>query len=62
MASRIIPAMESSRFARALDQSYRKLYRLAVRRVDDGRNTLSPETTAPLVYLAQTDLITACQL
>ncbi len=46
--------MEPHAFAHEFGQLYRELYRLAVRQVDDGREPLSPETTALLLHLAQT--------
>jgi DNA-binding MarR family transcriptional regulator len=46
--------MDSQDFARQFGALYRELYRLAVRRVDDGREVLSAETTALLLHLSQT--------
>ncbi|MEK8031769.1 MarR family winged helix-turn-helix transcriptional regulator [Ideonella sp. DXS29W] len=45
--------MDEQRFARQFGALYRELYRVAVRRIDDGRDKLSPETTALLLHLAQ---------
>lgn len=45
--------MESPQFAHEFGQLYREVYRVAVRRVSDGREPLSPETTALLLHLAQ---------
>lgn len=46
--------MDPEDFAQQFGQLYRELYRHAVRRVDDGRESLSAETTALLAHLAQT--------
>lgn len=45
--------MESPQFADEFGRLYREVYRMAVRRIDDGRDTLSPETTALLSHVAQ---------
>ena len=45
--------MDEQAFAREFVGLYRELYRVAVRRVDDGRERLSAETTALLLHLAQ---------
>lgn len=45
--------MDEQAFARQFGALYRELYRVAVRRIDDGRDKLSPETTALLLHLAQ---------
>jgi len=49
-------------FAQAFGQLYRELYRLAVRRIADGREQLSPETTALLVHLAQAGPLTLSEM
>lgn len=54
--------MESDEFARQFSQLYRELYRLAVRRIDSGRERLSPETTALLLHLAQGGPMTLSEL
>lgn len=46
--------MDSQDFAREFGELYRELYRLAVRRVEDGRDVLSAETTALFLHLSQT--------
>jgi len=38
--------MESPQFADEFGRLYRKVYRVAVRRISDGREALSAETTA----------------
>lgn len=45
--------MDEQAFAREFGALYRELYRVAVRRVDDGRERLSAETTTLLLHLAQ---------
>lgn len=45
--------MESPQFADAFGHLYREVYRVAVRRIGDGREALSAETTALLSHLAQ---------
>jgi DNA-binding MarR family transcriptional regulator len=54
--------MDSQDFARDFGALYRELYRLAVRRVDDGREVLSAETTALLLHLSQTGPQTLSEL
>lgn len=54
--------MDSQDFAREFGALYRELYRLAVRRVDDGREVLSAETTALLLHLSQTGPQTLSEL
>jgi len=45
--------MDAPTFAAQFGELYRELYRLAVRRVEDGRSVMSAETTALLLHLAQ---------
>ena len=45
--------MDEKGFAREFGALYRELYRVAVRRVDDGRERMSAETTTLLLHLAQ---------
>jgi DNA-binding MarR family transcriptional regulator len=45
--------MESPQFADEFGRLYREVYRVAVRRISDGREALSAETTALLSHLAQ---------
>jgi hypothetical protein len=54
--------MDAPDFAQQFGQLYRELYRLAVRRVSDGREPLSAETTALLLHLAQTGPMSLSQL
>lgn len=54
--------MESQRFAQAFGHSYRELYRVAVRHVEDGRDRPSPETTALLMHLAQAGPMTLSEM
>lgn len=54
--------MESQRFAQAFGRSYRELYRVAVRHVEDGRGRPSPETTALLMHLAQAGPMTLSEM
>ena len=54
--------MDSQAFAREFGALYREPYRLAVRRVDDGREVLSAETTALLLHLSQTGPQTLSEL
>lgn len=54
--------MDSQAFAREFGALYRELYRLAVRRVDDGREVLSAETTALFLHLSQTGPQTLSEL
>jgi DNA-binding MarR family transcriptional regulator len=46
--------MSSHDFAQEFSALYREIYRLAVRRVEDARDVLSPETTALFLHLSQT--------
>lgn len=46
-------AMQSADFATAFNQLYREIYRRAVRRVADARDSLSPETVALMLHLAE---------
>lgn len=46
-------AMDTDEFANGFGQLYRQIYGLAARRVADGRELLSAETTALLLHLAQ---------
>jgi len=55
-------AMDEDQFAREFAQLYRELYRLAVRRVHDGREQLSAETVALLLHLAQAGPSTLSEL
>jgi DNA-binding MarR family transcriptional regulator len=54
--------MEAKEFAREFGALYRELYRLCVRRVEDGREVLSPETTALFLHLSQTGPQTLSEL
>lgn len=54
--------MESQRFAQVYGHSYRELYRVAVHRVEDGRDRPSPETTALLMHLAQAGPMTLSEM
>lgn len=54
--------MDADRFAERLAHAYREIYRHAVRRVDDGRDALSGETTALLLHLAQAGPSTLTEL
>ncbi len=54
--------MDPDDFAREFGALYRELYRLAVRRVDDGREVMSAETTALLLHLSQTGPLTLTEL
>jgi DNA-binding MarR family transcriptional regulator len=45
--------MDSPQFADEFGRLYREVYRVAVRRIADGREALSVETTALLSHLAQ---------
>jgi DNA-binding MarR family transcriptional regulator len=54
--------MNPDDFAREFGALYRELYRLAVRRVDDGREVLAAETTALLLHLSQTGPATLSEL
>lgn len=54
--------MDSQEFAREFGALYRELYRLAVRRVEDGREVLSAETTALFLHLSQTGPQTLSEL
>lgn len=45
--------MESPQFADEFGRLYREVYRVAVRRISDGREALSAETTGLLSHLAQ---------
>jgi DNA-binding MarR family transcriptional regulator len=45
--------MESPQFADEFGRLYREVYRVAARRIGDGRDQLSAETTALLSHLAQ---------
>lgn len=54
--------MDSQDFAHEFGALYRELYRLAVRRVEDGREVLSAETTALLLHLSQTGPQTLSEL
>ena len=54
--------MDSQDFAREFGALYRELYRLAPRRVEDGREVLSAETTALLLHLSQTGPQTLSEL
>lgn len=54
--------MDPHDFARQFCELYRELYRLAVRRVEDGRELLSAETTALLLHLSQTGPLTLSEL
>jgi DNA-binding MarR family transcriptional regulator len=47
-------SMSSDDFAQEFSALYREVYRLAVRRVEDARDVLSPETTALFLHLSQT--------
>lgn len=49
-------------FARRFGLLYREVYLRAVRRIDDGRERLSPETTALLLHLAQAGPSTLTEL
>src|SRR5512134_2542796 len=55
-------AMNPDDFARQFGALYRELYRLAVRRVEDGREVLAAETTALLLHLSQTGPATLSEL
>lgn len=57
-----MPPVDEHSFAQNFGQLYRELYRLAVRRVDDGREPLSSETTALLLHLAQTGPMSLSEL
>ena len=46
-------AMDPADFARRFETAYGDIYLLAVRRVRDKRERLSPETTAFLLHLAE---------
>lgn len=54
--------MDPEDFAREFITLYRELYRLAVRRVDDGREVMATETTALLLHLSQTGPLTLSEL
>jgi DNA-binding MarR family transcriptional regulator len=54
--------MDEHDFAQRFGALYRELYRLAVRRVDDGRDVLSPETSALLLHLAQAGPLSLSEL
>lgn len=54
--------MDAMDFARRFGQLYREVYLRAVRRVDDGRERLSPETTALLLHLSQAGPSTLTEL
>lgn len=54
--------MNPQDFAHEFGALYRELYRLAVRRVEDARDVLSPETTALLLHLSQTGPQTLSEL
>lgn len=54
--------MDPMDFARRFGLLYREVYVRAVRRIDDGRERLSPETTALLLHLAQAGPSTLTEL
>lgn len=54
--------MDPDPFASAFGALYRELYARAVRRIDDGRDGLSSETTALLLHLAQAGPLTLSEL
>jgi len=54
--------MDEQGFAREFGALYRELYRVAVRRIDDGRDKLSAETTALLLHLAQAGPMTLSEM
>ena len=54
--------MDEQDFAREFGTLYRELYRVAVRRIDDGRDKVSAETTALLLHLAQTGPMTLSEM
>lgn len=54
--------MDTRQFANKFGTLYRELYALAVRRVDDGRDGLSAETTSLLLHLAQAGPCTLTEL
>ena len=58
----IIRRMDTQDFALQFNQLYRELYRMAVKRVDDARAQLSPETTALLLHLGQTGPLTLSEM
>ncbi|HEX5682596.1 MAG TPA: MarR family winged helix-turn-helix transcriptional regulator [Ideonella sp.] len=49
-------------FAREFGALYRELYRVAVRRIDDGRDKVSAETTALMLHLAQAGPMTLSEM
>lgn len=54
--------MDQQAFAREFGALYRELYRVAVRRIDDGREKVSAETTALLLHLAQAGPMTLSEM
>lgn len=54
--------MDERDFAREFGALYRELYRVAVRRIDDGREKVSAETTALLLHLAQAGPMTLSEM
>ena len=54
--------MDEHQFAAEFGRFYREVYARAVRRVDDPRQRLSPETTALLLHLAQVGPLTLSEL
>ena len=54
--------MDSKLFADQFERLYRELYLRAVRRIDDGRDRLSAETTALLLHIAQMGPATLSEL
>lgn len=54
--------MDEQDFAREFGALYRELYRVAVRRIDDGRDKVSAETTAVLLHLAQAGPMTLSEM
>lgn len=54
--------MDEQGFAREFGALYRELYSVAVRRIDDGREKVSAETTALLLHLAQAGPMTLSEM
>ena len=54
--------MDERAFATRFGQIYREFYQRAVRRIDDGRDALSAETSAFLLHLAQAGPSTLSEL
>ncbi|MBI5721159.1 MAG: MarR family transcriptional regulator [Burkholderiales bacterium] len=54
--------MDATAFAAAFGQIYRETYHRAVRRIGDGRQALSAETTALMLHLSQAGPMTLSEL